>query len=75
MHRTDKYSEHGSIIKWFWVRVQLHDILWISQTYLDSSVSIDNTTLSVPGYNLVRSEYPSNVKRSVFACIVKEVYL
>ena len=30
-----------------------YDILCISETYLDFSVSVDDTTLSLPGYNLV----------------------
>ena len=33
--------------------VHKYDILCISETYLDSSVSVDDTTLSLPGYNLV----------------------
>ena len=48
-----------------------HDILFISETYLDSSVSLDDTTLSLPGYNLVRSDHPSNIK----ICITKQIYL
>ena len=31
--------------------------------YLDSSVSNDDTTLSLPGYNLARPDHPGNVKR------------
>ena len=30
---------------------------------LDPSVSVDDTTLSLPGYNLARSDHPSNIKR------------
>ena len=43
--------------------VHKYDILCISETYSDSSVSVDGTTLSLPGYNLVRSDHPCNVKR------------
>ena len=42
--------------------IHKYDILCISETYLDSSVSVDDTTLSLPGYNLVRSDHPSNIK-------------
>ena len=35
-----------------------YDILYISETYLDSSVSIDDTTLSLPGYKCVQSDHP-----------------
>ena len=43
--------------------IHKYDILCISETYLDSSVSVDDTTLSLPGYNLVRSDHPCNIKR------------
>ena len=48
--------------------IHQYDILCISETYLDSSVSTDDSTLSLPGYNLVRSDHPSNVKR-VAVCL------
>ena len=48
------------------------DILCISETYLDSSVSLDDTTLSLPGYNLVRSDHPSNIKRGGVCLYYKE---
>ena len=43
--------------------IHQYDILCISETYLDSSISNDDTTLSLPGYNLARSDHPGNVKR------------
>ena len=48
-----------------------YDILCISETYLDSSVSVD-TTLFLPGYNLVRSDHPSNIKRDGVCLCFKE---
>ena len=33
-------------------------ILCISETYLVSSVSVDDTTFSLPGYNLVQPDHP-----------------
>ena len=44
----------------------------ISETYLDSSVSIDVTTCSFSGYNLVQSDHPINVKRGGFCLYYKE---
>ena len=41
--------------------IHQYDILCISETYLDSSVAIDDITLSLQGYNLARSDHPSNV--------------
>ena len=49
-----------------------YDILCISETYLDSSVSVDDTTLSLPDYNLVRSDHPSNIKRDGVCLCFKE---
>ena len=38
-------------------------ILCISETYLDSSFSNDDTILSLPGYDLAQSDHLGNVKR------------
>ena len=43
--------------------IHKYDILCISETYLDSSVSVDDTTHYLPDYNLVRSDPPNNAKR------------
>ena len=37
--------------------IHKYDILCISETYLDFSVSVDDTTLSLPDYNLVWSDH------------------
>ena len=39
------------------------DIICISETYLDSTVPFDDGDLVVLGYNLIRSDHPSNTKR------------
>ena len=39
------------------------DIICLSETYLDSTIQSDNDNLEIPGYNLVRSDHPSNNKR------------
>ena len=39
------------------------DIICLSETYLDSTMQSDNDNLEIPGYNLVRSDHPSNNKR------------
>ena len=39
------------------------DIICLSETYLDSTIRSDNDNLEIPGYNLVRSDHPSNNKR------------
>ena len=39
------------------------DIICLSETYLDSSISSDNDNLELPGYNLVRVDHPTNIKK------------
>ena len=39
------------------------DITYISETYLDSSVPVDDDNLQIPGYSSVRADHPSNTKR------------
>ena len=39
------------------------DILCISETHLDSSVSKDNNALPTEGYSIIRADHPSNTKR------------
>ena len=39
------------------------DIICLSETYLDSSISHEDNNLEIPGYNLVRFDHPSNKKR------------
>ena len=44
------------------------DVLCLSETYLDSSLSNDDDNLEIPGHDLYRVDYPSNTKRGG-ACI------
>ena len=39
-----------------------YDIIYISETYLDSSVSDDDKEFAMAGYNLIHADHPSNVK-------------
>ena len=43
--------------------VHKFDILCISETHLDSSVSMDDNALSIEGYSIIRADHPSNTKR------------
>ena len=52
--------------------IHQYDILCISETYLDSFISNDDTPLSLPGYNLARSDHPGNVKRGGVCLYYKE---
>ena len=42
------------------------DVTCLSETYLDSSVSSDDDNLEIPGYDLFRTDHPSNTKRGSF---------
>ena len=39
------------------------DTICLSETFLDSSIPIDDNRLSIPGYSMMRTNDPSNTKR------------
>ena len=39
------------------------DVICLSETYLDSSISNDDGNLEIPGYDLFRADHPSNTKQ------------
>ena len=57
------------LIKWLKSQIEAYnsdhkyDFICISETYLDSSVSDDDKELDMEGYNFIRAEHPSNVKK------------
>ena len=46
-----------------YITVHSFDVICLSETYLDSSISHDDNSLQIPGYNLYRLDHPSNIKR------------
>ena len=48
------------------------DLLCISETYLDSSISSDNPDLTLDGYKLIRSDHPLDIKRGGALIYYKE---
>ena len=40
-----------------------YDIICLTETFLDSSVENDDDRISIPGYNLLHADHPSNTKR------------
>ena len=40
-----------------------YDIICLTETFLDSSVKNDDDRISILGYNLLRADHPSNIKR------------
>ena len=54
--------------------VHKFDIICLSETYLDSTVPLDDENLVISGYNLIRSDHPSNTKRGG-VCLYYKNYL
>ena len=46
-----------------YVAITKFDVVYLSETYLDSSYLSDNDNFYLPGYNLVRADHPSNTKK------------
>ena len=39
------------------------DIIYLSETYVNSETSPDDDNLEIPGYNMITKDHPSNTKR------------
>ena len=46
-----------------YISVHKFDIICLSETYLDSIVPVADVSMLISGYNLIRSDHPSNTKR------------
>ena len=46
-----------------YIAIHKSDIICLSETYCDSSTTSDDDDLAISGYNLIRSDHPSNNKR------------
>ena len=46
-----------------YIAVHKFAVIYLSETYLDSTVASDDENLEITGYNLVRSDHPANTKR------------
>ena len=57
-----------------YISVHKFDIICLSETYLDSTGPLDDDNLVISGYNLIRSDHPSNTNRGV-VCLYYKNYL
>ena len=57
-----------------YISVRKFDIIGLSETYLDSTVPLDDENLVISGYKLIRSDHPSNTKRGG-VCLYYKNYL
>ena len=46
-----------------YIAIHKIDVVCLSKTYPNASISNDDDSLEVPGYNLYRADHPSNTKR------------
>ena len=47
-------------------------MICLLKTFLDSSLPIDNNSLSIPGYSMIKVDHPSNTKRGRICLYYKE---
>ena len=57
-----------------YISVHKFDIICLSETYLDSTVPLDDVNLVISRYNLIRSDHPSNTKHGG-VCLYYNNYL
>ena len=69
---THRYSE--TFLLKVYISVHKFDIICLSETYLDSTAPLDDDNLVISGYNLIRSDHPSNTKRGG-VCLYYKNYL
>ena len=55
-----------------YINVNDIDIICLSETFLNSSISIDDNRLSIPGYLMMRADHPSDTKRGRVCLYYKE---
>ena len=49
-----------------------YDIIFLSETFLNSSIQSDDNKIKIDGYNLIRSDHPSDSKRGGVCIYYKE---
>ena len=52
-----------------------YEIIRLTETFLNSSIRSDNNILMIDGYNLIRSDHPSDSKKVGFASTIKSIFL
>ena len=50
-------------------------MIWKSETYLESSTNLNDNSLQIEGYNLVRADHPNDIKKGEFAFILENHFL
>ena len=73
----------GILIEYYFVKIPIlesyaithkFDLICLTETFLDSSYSNDDTRLQLAGYSLLRVDHPMNIKRG-WVCIYYKEHL
>ena len=51
------------------------DIICLSETFIDSSISNDDERINIKGYNIQQEDHPSKKKEEAFICIKRNFFL
>ena len=49
-----------------------YDIIYISESFLDSTISDDDNILHMEGYNLIKADHPDTIKRTGVCLYLKK---
>ena len=52
-----------SFLLWPYITIQKFDVVYLSETYLNASISNDDNRFQIPSFNLFRVDHPSKTKR------------
>ena len=67
--------DYSKLFLWkAYISVHKFDIICLSEAYLDSTVPLNDDYLVIYGYDLIRSDHPSNTKRGG-VCLYYKNYL
>ena len=50
------------------------DIICFSETFLDSTLPLNDERLCIKRYLMIRADHPSNTIEEVFSCVIKSIY-
>ena len=50
------------------------DVMFLSETFLDSSTEANGPKINIPGYNLLRSDHLSNTKKRWYLHVLHKIF-
>ena len=73
-HLKTVFLKFYLIHSWIFCPIYQYDMISLSESYLDLSVSFNNDNLHINGYKLVRAKHRANLKRGG-VCVLSNPYL